>query len=437
MKQKLISISVTTKQWYSGNHAWFDARLKPGTTIDVLWGDGARSVHVALPTELSRVEHYYKKIDSDETYQIEFWSETPDALLELQDGLREMTLNSIDFYQCLELKKLRISHLSETDFSRCPALKDLEAYDCYCKVLDLHTAPGLRKLSCCDSGHLEKLILTGNDKLEELECQVNPRLTKVTLSNKSSLRKIKAHRTEIDDKSLDFISRILKNNNSKESNKMYRVIALGYRAGMIVERLRARNKYDDIRFVYCNTDKDFLMEWGNEDDEHILLTSKSQCREAINDDNERMAVLVTCIGNDFDCSWKYAVDIMGELWDYADHAYCFASIPYPAGGQRGEAVEIFNELTCWSDISVLQDDLKEPYNRVPHFMGKGLVCLLESVLTHYHKGRNSDFHELPFGVWATEKQLMMALTAKYSNYKKMSEYYKAGTFTFHERTQKY
>lgn len=434
MKQRLISISVTTKQWYSGNHAWFDARLRPGTTIDVVWGDGTRSVLVALQTELLRVEHYYKKIDSDETYQIEFWSETPDALLELQDGLREMTLNRIDFHLCPELKKMRIVHIPDTDFSKCPALEELEVFNCSCKVLDLHTAPGLRKLSCGGSGHLEKLLLTGNDKLEELDCQVNPRLTKVTLSNKSSLKKIKAYRTEIDDKSMDFISRILKKNNPPESIKMYRVVALGYRAGLIVDRLRARGKYDDIRFVYCNTDNNFSHQRGNENDEHILLTSISQCREAIHDDNELMAVLVTCLGNDFDCSWKYASEIMGELWDYADRTYSFASIPFMAGGQRDSAVKVFKELTCWSDVSVLQDDLKEPYNKVPLDMDNGLVYLLDVVLSHYHKGRNSDFDELPFGVWATDNQVMMALRAVYSNSRKMSEYYKAGTFSFHEGT---
>ena len=39
---------------------------------------------------------------------------------------------------------------------------------------------------------------------------------------------------------------------------MFRVIALGYRAGMIVDRLRAKKNFDDIRFVYCNTDSSLL-----------------------------------------------------------------------------------------------------------------------------------------------------------------------------------
>lgn len=215
---------------------------------------------------------------------------------------------------------------------------------------------------------------------------------------------------------------------------MYRVIALGYRAGLIVDRLRAKGKYDDIKFVYCNTDKNLLQNCGNENDEHILIEDYGQCREAVHSDNEFMAVLVTCLGNDFDCSWKYASIIIGELWDYADRTYSFASLPFMAGGQRDYAVEVFKELTCWSDICVLQDDLKEPYNATPVYMDKGLVCLLDIVLNHANKGISSDYDELPFGVWATRQQLMMVLRAAYSNYSKMSEYYKAGTFSFHEGT---
>uniref|UniRef100_UPI0025B0F4A7 hypothetical protein n=1 Tax=Paramuribaculum intestinale TaxID=2094151 RepID=UPI0025B0F4A7 len=87
---------------------------------------------------------------------------------------------------------------------------------------------------------------------------------------------------------------------------MFRVVALGYRAGMIVDRLRAKKNYDDIRFVYCNSDRRLLSELGKDEDEHIFLTDIAQCRKAIHDDNELMAVLVTCLGNDpGNDSWKF------------------------------------------------------------------------------------------------------------------------------------
>lgn len=42
MKQ-LLSVTVTTKTWTQGNQAWFDAKIKPGATVEVNWGDGKLS----------------------------------------------------------------------------------------------------------------------------------------------------------------------------------------------------------------------------------------------------------------------------------------------------------------------------------------------------------------------------------------------------------
>ena len=124
-----------------------------------------------------------------------------------------------------------------------------------------------------------------------------------------------------------------------------------------------------------------------------------------------------------------------ELWSYADYTYCLTSLPFRAGGKRDEALEIFNWITHYSDITVLQDDLKEPYNYFPIEMDKGLVRFLDLLLSHPHKGRSSELDDLPFGVWATEKQLWMALNAMYAN--NMPEYYDAGTFSFHKSTHEY
>ena len=214
---------------------------------------------------------------------------------------------------------------------------------------------------------------------------------------------------------------------------MFRVVALGHRAGMIVDWLRAKKNYDDIRFVYCNTDSRLLKEWGKEEDEHILLTGIAQCREAIHDDNELMAVLVTCLSNDLGNDlWEYATEIIYELWCYADYTYCLTSLPLRAGGKQDEALELFNWITDYSNITVLQDDLKGPYNNFPLDIDKGLGQFLDLLLSHPRKGRSSELDDLPFGVWATEKQLWMALNAIYSN--NMPEYYKAGTFSFHKST---
>lgn len=218
---------------------------------------------------------------------------------------------------------------------------------------------------------------------------------------------------------------------------MIRVVALGYRAAEIVDRLRATKEYDDVRFVYCNTNESLLPGCGREEDEHIHLKNMAQCREAIHEDNELMAVLVTCLGYEWtgDNSREYAVEIMSELWHYTYHTYCFATIPFAPGGHRPSAFEIFDSLTYWSDISVLQDDLKEPYMLDILSMNKGLVRFLDLILSHPRKGRSSERDELPFGVWATKKQLLTAMNAMSTN--NMPEYYKADTFSFHKSTHEY
>lgn len=161
----------------------------------------------------------------------------------------------------------------------------------------------------------------------------------------------------------------------------------------------------------------------------------TQCREAIHSDNDLMSVLVTDLYED--CSRQYAVEIMYELWSYADRAYCFASIPFYAGGKREPAIEVFNEITGCSDLTVLQDNLKQGEDVFFINRDLGTLHFLDLLLSHSKKGLSSECDELPFGVWATEKQIYMALHAMYSNNPKMQRYYKAGTFSFHKSTHEY
>ena len=215
---------------------------------------------------------------------------------------------------------------------------------------------------------------------------------------------------------------------------MYRVIALGHEAGEIVDQLRRTGIYDDIRFVFCDTESNRLKTHGRDDDERVLLTGIAQCREAIHEDCELMAVLVTSLEEDD--SLKYAMEIMYELWSYADYTYCFATTPYGDAVRKkdGSLVGAFNWITDYSLVTVLQDN-----GRLPEDFGrsKGMARLLELVLQHPRKGLSEDRDESPFGVWATEKQLYMALQAMYSNYPELSGYYDAEVFSFHKSTHEY
>ena len=43
--EALLAIELETKDWTEGNHAWFDAKLKPNSLIEVHWGDGVLTWH--------------------------------------------------------------------------------------------------------------------------------------------------------------------------------------------------------------------------------------------------------------------------------------------------------------------------------------------------------------------------------------------------------
>ena len=63
------------------------------------------------------------------------------------------------------------------------------------------------------------------------------------------------------------------------------------------------------------------------------------------------------------------------------------------------------------------------------------IRFLDLILSRPCKDHSSERNELPFGVVATDEQLLMAFNTMYSN--NMPEYYKAGTFSFHENTHRY
>ena len=50
---------------------------------------------------------------------------------------------------------------------------------------------------------------------------------------------------------------------------MYRVIALGHEAGEIVDQLRSNGIYDDIRFLFCDTESNRLKTHGRDDDKRV------------------------------------------------------------------------------------------------------------------------------------------------------------------------
>ena len=215
--KRLIQISINTLDWTEGNHVWFDAMLKPGTLIEVHWGDGTHSTLCHHPGySMSRVAHYYKSAEGKELpYEIEFISETCDSLLALIDGTWETQVNDVVFEDCPALTYLQYIQLSNVDFSGCLNLETIVVIEYYAHNLDLSSMPGLKKVICRSSKNLKSLDLTNNSNIEELDISLCWNLRKISVSNDSRLRILANDYTELEPHSLKWLQATVDRNGGK------------------------------------------------------------------------------------------------------------------------------------------------------------------------------------------------------------------------------
>ena len=215
--KRLLQISINTLEWTEGNHVWFDARLKPGTSIDVHWGDGMHStLRHHQDYSMSRVAHYYKSAEKKEwPFEIEFYSDESNALEELVDGTWETQVNRVIFKECPALKYLQYVQLNNVDFSGCPNIETLEIKEFYPSKLDLSCMQRLRKLICRSSRNLTFLDLTKNLSLEELDVSHCWNLRKIAVSNSSKLRIVANDYTEFDSHTLKWLQSTVERNGGR------------------------------------------------------------------------------------------------------------------------------------------------------------------------------------------------------------------------------
>lgn len=214
MKQ-LLTISVTTKTWTEGNHAWFDAKIKPGTVIEVHWGDGKHSTFPQYNDNWSRVEHYYSCESREESFEIEFLSEDEDALIILVDGTWEMTVHTVRLKNCPALKALQYCQAYKFDFSGSPDLELLDCHEYYGESLDVSSLKSLKKLSLRASYNIKSLNLSKNSSIEILNIGYCNKLIKVVVSNISRIRLLSYNFTELDKHSLIWLEKAIESNNGK------------------------------------------------------------------------------------------------------------------------------------------------------------------------------------------------------------------------------
>lgn len=215
--KRLLHISINTLEWTEGNHVWFDAKLKPGTSVEVHWGDGSHSTlrhHQGF--SMSRVAHYYNSAEKKEwPFEIEFYSDDNEALEELVDGTWETQVNRVKFVDCPALRYLQYVQLDNVDFSGCPNIETLELNEFYPSKLDLSYLQRLRKLICRSSCNLTFLDLTKNSALEELDVSFCSNLRKIAVSNSSRLRIVANDFTELDAHTLKWLQATVERNGGR------------------------------------------------------------------------------------------------------------------------------------------------------------------------------------------------------------------------------
>ena len=215
----LLTVSINTLEWTEGNHSWFDAKLKPNSTVYVSWGDGKTStLHTYEKGGWCRVAHYYGGCESKEhPFLITFESDDPCALEGLVDGTWENEVEKVSFIDCPGLKYLHYVQLPKTDFSGAPNIQTLVVTEYYADVLEVACLPKLKKL-ICRSSKIKNLDLIKNKELEQLDVSFCTELKKIAVSNDSRLRIIANDYTEIDRKSLEWLEKtVLRNGGQIQS----------------------------------------------------------------------------------------------------------------------------------------------------------------------------------------------------------------------------
>lgn len=215
--KRLLHIPINTLEWTEGNHVWFDARLKSGTSIEVHWGDGSHSTlrhHQGF--DMCRVAHYYKSAEKKELpFGIEFFSDDAEALEALIDGTWETRVKRVVFENCPALTYLQYTQLDDVDFGGCSNVEILEITEYYAAGLDLSPMPRLKKLICRASNNLRMLNLTENPDLEELDVSHCRNLRKIAVSNSSKLRIVANDYTELDSHTLKWLQASVERNGGR------------------------------------------------------------------------------------------------------------------------------------------------------------------------------------------------------------------------------
>lgn len=217
--KRLISISVETKEWMEGNHAWFDLQLAPGASVKVCWGDGTHSSCRQYYAEgWCRVEHRYSCEGKVMPFIIEILSEDENSLTGIIDGTWEMTTNAVTVENAPCLLYMRYHNVKTFDFNGCPNLEELDCDSYQQESIDLAAVSNLRKLQCSYS-LLHQLDLTQLPKLKDLDVSGCNNLKKIKVENNSCLKNLSIKNIELDTHSEKWLRKIVEANKGEIIDK--------------------------------------------------------------------------------------------------------------------------------------------------------------------------------------------------------------------------
>lgn len=121
-------------------------------------------------------------------------------------------VTDLELRECQSLEYLSASYLIEKlDITTNPGIKEINVCGDAADLIDLSRSFGLERLICSFS-HRKSLNLSRCNKLTYLECEGNYDLKKLAVSNNSVLRTVLLGETELDVKSMKYLSETLKRN---------------------------------------------------------------------------------------------------------------------------------------------------------------------------------------------------------------------------------
>lgn len=208
-----IITKVETMDWTMGETGHFSLTLKPGSYVEIDWGDGHKQ-RVTGTGESQQFQYSYGKRLPIRAYTVTIMSEEDNAIMEYCHGFIDMQTLAIDASGCPGLLRLDAGSTYELNISGCHRLEELDCRNGNIKELDLSGCTNLARLVVAGS-KLKTLNIVPCERLHTLDCTCCYELRNIRWSNCVQLRKVIADRdlqTQLRPKVFNLLQDVLEKN---------------------------------------------------------------------------------------------------------------------------------------------------------------------------------------------------------------------------------